>query len=205
MKQKHFHLLNDLIACAVVSLVAMATGTSVSAQKAAPQRDMSSAERNVRAMEIGSGSPRDAKTIMTEVNEDFARIRVINEDIKMVSSTNGPLNYKSLLDTSVEIKKRATRLKTNLAGLPKIETDEKRRRENVPLDEAQMKVLLSSLNGVMTSFLTNPVFSDMGTLDNQLALKARRDLDSLIDLSEVIKKGADKLARTSTKSTPKPN
>jgi hypothetical protein len=47
----------------------------------------------------------------------------------------------------------------------------------------------------MTSFLTNPVFSDMGTLDNQLALKARRDLEYVIDLSEVLKSGADKLSK----------
>ena len=58
-----------------------------------------------------------------------------------------------------------------------------------------MKVLLSSLNGVISSFLTNPVFSDMGTLDNQLALKARRDLVNLIELNEVVKKGADKLGK----------
>ena len=58
-----------------------------------------------------------------------------------------------------------------------------------------MKSLLSSLNDLMTSFLTNPVFSDMGTLDNQLAAKARRDLESLIDLSDVVRKGAEKLGK----------
>jgi hypothetical protein len=47
----------------------------------------------------------------------------------------------------------------------------------------------------MTSFLSNPVFSDMGTLDNQLALKARRDLEDMIELSEVVRKGAEKLSK----------
>jgi hypothetical protein len=36
----------------------------------------------------------------------------------------------------------------------------------------------------------------MGTLDNQLALKARRDLDALIELSDVVRKSADTLAKT---------
>jgi hypothetical protein len=178
-----------------MSLALLATGASAYAQKSAPQRDVSSAERNVRAMEIGAGPPRDSKTILNEVNEDFGRIRAINEEIKTTASTSGPLNCRSLSETSVEIKKRATRLKSNLAGLPKTENEEKRRKENVPLDEAQMKLLLSSLNGVITSFVSNPVFSDMGTLDNQLALKARRDLEYLIELCEVIKKGADKLGK----------
>jgi hypothetical protein len=49
----------------------------------------------------------------------------------------------------------------------------------------------------MTDFLANPVFSDMGSLDNQLALKARIDLDYLIELSDAIKKGSEKLRKIS--------
>ena len=149
---------------------------------------MSSAERNVRAMEIGAGTPKDSKTIMAEINEDFDRIRAINEDVKTATSSNASLSYKSISDRAVELKKRATRLKADLTGLPKATAEEKHQKPSVPPDEAQMRSLLSSLNGVMTSFLSNPVFSDMGTLDNQLALKARRDLEDMIELSEVVKK-----------------
>jgi hypothetical protein len=165
-------------------------------QKSAPQRDMSGAERNVRAMEIGANTPKDSKTVLAEVNEDFNRLRAINDEIKTATSAAGPINYKFISDDAVEMKKRGARLRINLAGLPKAEKDEKRQKENVPQDETQMRSLLSSVNVLMAGFLTNPVFSDMGTLDNQLALKARRDLDALIELSDVIRKGAEKLART---------
>jgi len=165
------------------------------AQKTVPQRDLSTNERNLRAIELGTAPVRDSKTILAEVNEDFERLRAINDELKTAAAASGPLNYKSLADNSAEIKKRSTRLKANLAGLPKAEREEKYQKENVPLDEAQMKSLLSSLNVVMTGFLANPVFSDMGTLDDRLALKARRDLDYQIELSEITKKGADRMSK----------
>jgi len=181
---------------AVISFVAiLATGTAAYGQKTAPQRDMSGAERNVRAMEIGAGGSKDSKTILAEINEDFERLRTMNEEVKTAASSTVPLDYKAISNNSVEIRKRVTRLKANLAGLPKAENEEKRRKKNIPLDDGQMKLLLSSLNEVITSFLSNPVFSDMGTLDNQLALKARRDLEDLIELSDVVKKGAEKLGK----------
>lgn len=183
------------VIAAMYFAVILATGVTAYGQKTAPQRDMSSAERNVRAMEIGAGTPKDSKTILAEVNEDFERLRAINDEVKNASLPGSAVNYKTILGNSLEIRKRATRLKTNLTGLPKAENEEKRRKDSVPADEAQMKSLLSSLNGVMTSFLSNPVFSDMGTLDNQLALRARHDLEDLIELSDVLKKGAEKLGK----------
>ena len=176
-------------------IIATAADARAQRAEAAPQRDLSSTERDIRALETATEKKKDAKATMAEINEDFGRLRAINDEFKSASSSGAALNYKSISDTSVEIKKRATRLKTNLAGLPRPEKDEKRQKENVPVDGAQMKTLLTSLNDLITSFLTNPVFSDMGTLDNQLAAKARRDLESLIDLSDVIRKGAEKLGK----------
>ena len=180
------------------AMVVMIAGTSANiySQKSAPQRDMGDAERNVRALEIGANSPKDTKSVLAEVNEDFSRLRAINDEINTAAPASGPINYKVISDDAVEMKKRGTRLRINLAGLPKADKDEKRQKERVPQDETQMRSLLSSVNALMTGFLSNPVFSDMGTLDNQLALKARRDLDSLIDLSDVIKKGAEKLSKS---------
>jgi hypothetical protein len=155
-------------------------------------------ERNVRAMEIDAAkSTRDSKTILAEVNKDLERLRAINDEFKRVTSSSESLNYKSLAENSAEIKKRGNRLKANLAGLPKPGKEEKHPKQNIPSDEPEMRSLLSTVNTVMTGFLTNPVFSDMGWLDNRLALKARIDLDYLIDVSDVIKKGSEKLLKIS--------
>ena len=186
-----------LIVIAVIVTAVFAARGNVYGQKSAPQRDMSNAERNVRAMEIGANSPKDSKTILAEVNEDLERLRAINDEFKRASSSSESLNYKSIAENSVEIKKRGTRLRADLAGLPKPDKEEKHSKQNIPSDEPEMRSLLSTVNTVMTGFLANPVFSDMGALDNQLALKARIDLDYLIELSDVIKKGSEKLRKIS--------
>jgi hypothetical protein len=188
-------LLAGAALCAV-----LAAGVTAHAQgvRSAPTRDLSGSERDLSALERESGPKRDAGTVMSEINEDFKRLRDISEGFRQVNLPAGALDYKTISLESVEVKKRATRLRTNLTGLPKPEKEEKRQKEAVPLDDAQMKALLTSFGGLMNGFLNNPVFSDMGTLDTSLALKARRDLDSLIDMCEVVRKGADKLSKRAT-------
>jgi hypothetical protein len=178
-------------------LAVLAAGVTAHAQgtRSAPTRDLSGSERDLSALERESGPKRDAKSVMTEINEDFERLRAIDEGFRQGNAPAVPLDYKTISLKSAEVKKRATRLRANLSGLPKPEKEEKRRKEVEPLDDAQMKALLSSFEELMSGFLNNPVFSDMGTIDNQLALKARRDLDGLIEMCEVVRKGADRLGK----------
>ena len=177
------------------TMLLLALSVNTFGQATPTTRDLSTAERNVRAIEIGASKPKDSKAVMTEVNDDFDHLRAMNEQFKSLIASAAPLDFKSLGDSSVDMKKRGARLRINLAGLPKAEKEEKRPKQNTPADESQMKALLTTVSGVMTSFLGNPVFSDMGTLDNQLALKARNDLDYMIELSDVLKKGAEKLGK----------
>lgn len=190
IRSKQFIRFLTLVSAVIT--VMLAVFTEAYSQRTTQERH----ELNVRALEDGANTPKDSKTVLAEVNEDFNRLRVISEQFKLATAASEPINYKATSDYAVEMKKRGTRLRINLAGLPKTKKDEKRPKEIVPQDEAQMRSLLSSVNVLMTDFLTNPVFSDMGTLDNQLALKAHRDLDALIELSGVVRKSADTLAKT---------
>ena len=186
-----------LLAGAALS-AALAAGVAARAQgaRSVPTRDLSGSERDLSAMERESNAKkRDPKTVMAEINEDFTQLRAINEGLHQPNSAAAPLDYKAVSLKSAEVKKRAARLKTNLSGLPKPEKEEKRQKAEVPADDAQMKALLSSFGELMNAFLNNPVFSDMGTLDTQLAFKARRDLDALIEMCEVVRKGADHLGK----------
>jgi ABC-type phosphate transport system auxiliary subunit len=183
-----------LLAGAALSAV-LAAGATAQAQRSVPTRDLSGSERDLSALERESNAKkRDPKNVMAEINEDFERLRAINEGFRRKDAP-AALDYKTISLNTAEVKKRAARLKTNLAGLPKPEKEEKRQKAEVPSDDAQMKALLSSFGELMNAFLNNPVFSDMGTIDTQLALKARRDLDSLIDMCEVVRKGADQLGK----------
>jgi len=176
-------------------VVLFALSVAARGQRVIEGRDLSGAERDISSLESATrNKKRDAQTIMAEVNDDFARLRVINEEIKNAASSTTPLNFKAISDNGLEIKKRGARLRTNLAALPKAEKEEKQK-ESVPTDEAEMRSLLLSVNTTLTRFLNNPVFSDMGTLDNQLALRARVDLEYVISLSDLVKTGAEKLAK----------
>ena len=196
--KKYFHsrVASFLLISLNVAITACVFGCTAYSQTTVPVRDLSGTERTLGALEAESRRPkRDASTILAEVNEDFERFRIINEEIKTAASASSTLNFKYLSNNAVEIKKRGNRLKGNLAALPKPEKDEKPAKEPTPADDAQMRSFLATMNAVMTSFLTNPVFSDMGTIDNQLAAKARRDLDNLIVMSDVLKNGAEKLSK----------
>ena len=186
------------LACAALSAV-LAAATCAQAQRSSrigpTARDVSRSERDLSALEREASPKRDPKAVMSEINEDFGRLRAIDEGLRQAGAASAPLDYKNIAVESAEVKKRAARLRTNLSALPKPEKEEKRPKLAVPLDDAQMKSLLASFEEQMSAFLNNPVFSDMGTLDTQLALKARRDLDGLIEMCEVVRKGADKLGQ----------
>lgn len=196
MKPKVYSLITSVaLSLGFLAVAILASATVVHAQRNVATRDTSSTERTLGALENDSRrAKRDAQTIMAEVNEDFERLRAINEEIKTAAAPATPFNFKSLSDNALEIKKRGTRLRSNLAALPKNEKEDKAK-EPVPTDDGQLRSLLASLNASLSSFLSNPVFSDMGTLDNQLALKARRDLEYVIGLSDVLKNGAEKLSK----------
>ena len=190
---RHVPLKGILLAAASFAAV-LAAGVTAHAQGGI--RDVNRSERTMSALESeAAAKKRDQKTIMAEINEDFARLHAISEGFKSANSAAAQPDYKSISDDTAEVKKRATRLRSNLTGLPKPPKEQKRPKADVPRDEAQMRALLSSFGELMSDLLGNPVFSDMGTLDAQLALKARLDLDGLIEMCEVVKKGTEQLGK----------
>jgi hypothetical protein len=142
---------------------------------------------------------RDPNEVMAEVNDDLRQLNELNGAIAMhTSSSTQPLDYGSILGSATEVKKRSTRLRTNLA-LPKAEIKEK-----VPdfkeAEQGELLPALTSLNQLLESFLHNPIFSDAGEIDMQLAAKARHDLDSIVVLSEKVRKNAEKRSKLSAKT-----
>lgn len=66
------------------------------------------------------------------------------------------------------------------------------KREKTPPTEG-LKFQLVTLDRLVRSFVTNPVFTDAGVINAELAAKARGDLDEIIDLSDKVKKHSAKL------------
>ncbi len=163
------------------------------------QQDLTLREHQMSQLEREKTRKREPNEILAEVNEDMGRLKTLNEKISAhAAATDQQLNYKSILDNVTEVKKRATRLGTDLA-LPQEEKEEKR----VVGKDAEKGALqpgLLELNKLLDGFLNNPVFSDTGAVDLQLATKARRDLDDIIVLSDKLRKSADKRSKAGGKA-----
>jgi hypothetical protein len=109
-------------------------------------------------------------------------------------SANTDLDYRFISESTAEIMKRASRLKSNLV-LPVPKDAEQGKPIEADAGEDQMKPRLKKLCLHIVSFVTNPMFETSGVLDIEQSTKASRDLENIIKFSESIAKSADRLAK----------
>lgn len=176
-----------------------AAATAAHGQRGSQRIEMAERANRVRENEMERSRKRDPNEVMAEVNEDLRQLNQLNDAIAMHTATpNQAFNYDSVVGRAVEIKKRSIRLRTDLA-LSKADSKEKLLDFN-DAEKGELQPALASLNQLLESFLHNPIFSDAGEIDMQLAAKARRDLESIIVLSEKVRKNAEKRSKSSSNS-----
>ena len=134
----------------------------------------------------------ERKLVVKQILEDFEGLQTANREMVKVSSKLDPSAYKRISSLADDINKRAKRLKTNLA-IPDWKSDKPEAEPAVATDAPQLKASVGALNTSVTSFITNQFFKDprvatIGQLHN-----LRRDISSVIELSQLVKKGASKL------------
>lgn len=171
---------------------APAIDTSANAERIR-QQDMSRREwqlRNFGTEPAAAKDDRQLKALMAQTEEDFTRILTLHNEIARALTAKQDLNYEFVSEATAEIKKRATRLQSTLALHPAA--------EDTPIKEKSdpaMKDSLIKLCNEIRSFVTNPIIENPNTIDAKQLVRARRDLESLIQLSGLIKKDADKLGK----------
>lgn len=132
---------------------------------------------------------------LPQIKEDFERIQFINREMMKSVFAANLVDYQQILKTSAEIKKRATRLKANLAYPEPVVREGTRKTMPVP-DEEDIKLLLAHLDKSLISFVTNPLFQlQQEVVDSRLAVKATGNLMEVIDFSDKVRKQAERLAR----------
>ena len=104
---------------------------------------------------------------------------------------NDPLEYQFISDATSEINKRAVRLQATLA-LGIRERPEPNRDHTSEVPDLQIKDSLINLCRKIELFIKNPVIDIPGTVNAQQLESARRDLQSVIELSGALKKGAER-------------
>jgi hypothetical protein len=140
----------------------------------------------------------ETKLAMEQVAEDYQRIQVINNKMMSAATSGKPLDYAGIAEVTSEIRKRALRLKTNIA-LPKPEDADKKLKDQVGESDAQIKDSLRVLDRFIMSFVKSPIFKNPDLVDAKIASKASHDLESVIELSQLINKNAEKLGKSTKK------
>lgn len=139
-------------------------------------------------------NPREEKLIISQIKEDYVRIQVATSELTQAAAQAGSLDMKAVAKLAGEIKKRAGRLKYNLA-LPKPETEAERAEVNDKQEPEQLRSSLSTLSNLVVGFVNNPLFRQVKVVDVQSSFRAQRDLEEIIALSEHLKKSCEKLDR----------
>lgn len=167
-------------------------------QERARQQDISKREwqlRNFGNQPVASNR-KQLEALMAQTQEDFNRILILHNEMVRAISSDKALDYRFVSEAAGEIKKRASRLQSTLAlRQPPAEAQATEKSEK--FDGSEMKDALVKLCKQIKSFVTNPLIETPNTVNAEQLTKARRDLESLIQLSGHIKKDASKLSKTS--------
>jgi hypothetical protein len=165
------------------------------------ERDRNLLERETQLTMIEKDRKRavknDPKLAFAQIKEDFRRLQILNNDVLRAVSSGGEADYKSISDSAKEIKKRAARLKLNLV-FPEAEKDE-RPPSLQPPDASDLKPSVAALDTLIFSFVSNPIFKEVGVVNAKLGIRARHDLEGIIELSEMVRKNAEKMSRSAAK------
>jgi len=154
------------------------------------QQDMSRREYQLRNLGVTPNRPSDdkqIKAVVAQIEQDFSRILILHNKIARATSSDQALDHSFISDVAAEIKKRASRLQTTLA-LREPTNHQQSAEKPIEFDDEGLKATLRVLCKQIKSFVTNPVIESPGTVNLVELANARRDLESIIELSDQIKK-----------------
>ena len=143
----------------------------------------------------------EPRLALAQIKEDFVRIQVINNELAgmVARARREPLDLKLVSKSAGDIRKRAERLRDNLV-LPEFEKVFEIPRVESPTEAEQLKSSLALLRGLILEFVNNPNFKNTQLVEVQTAMKARRDLEDIIDVCGWIKQSSEKLHKEDRKN-----
>ncbi|HEY0320162.1 MAG TPA: hypothetical protein VGC66_04250 [Pyrinomonadaceae bacterium] len=200
-----FVLVNLALSTASILILA----TPVCAQSRGVPRE-SEAERNERLLaerewllrSIGKGTKKDIdvqpqRLTLGQVKEDYEGIQVANNNILRMIASGKELDQKIITSATADIKKRASRLKSFLIALERAEEDKDRKKDLTELEPARLKSSLLVLDASIVRLVENPIFRHIDkVVDVESSKKALSELDSIIELSEKIKRSVERSTKT---------
>ena len=215
MKSQHKVLLPTAAACAALLSFALCAPPAARAQGRQPQphhapgpakpdtipRAPSVRERQMVIDEMSRGmgkepAPRKSEELrMEEIAEDYRDIQQVNNKMMAAVMRAAAPDYDLINKSAADIRRRAERLRENLA-LPAPESKGEAKAEPKPAEDVKgMKAALLALDRSLMSFVRSPLFKNTDVLDAEAAAKASRDLADVIERSRLAAKDAEKLGK----------
>ena len=156
-------------------------------------------EATLRSAELGAAvektNQRRMQAAIEQIKEDFRRIQIIRNEMVHNLRAGTPVDYKLVSGQVEETNKRAARMKTYLVPTTPADPKESEKKQ-VEFNSVEIKGALVRLCNMIYSFVENPILKNPGTNDAEQSTKAASDLLNIIDLSDNIKRSADKLKKT---------
>ena len=133
---------------------------------------------------------RDYDLTYAQISEDYRQIQLVNNGLAR-AQTSGKLDAKGVDKSVAEIRRRAARLRENMA-LPEPEKKATTKPARPAGATERVDHLLITLDNLVMAFVTNPLFEQGKVVDVKMSMKARADLEEIIEVSDRIAKAGEK-------------
>lgn len=183
----------------ILSLSNALGAQSSQSSREARRIDLETRQRALRELEKLKNR-RPTKSVNTrpmyeEVAESFKQLQLRNYNLSGIAvQQDAPLDYARITEDAGEIRKRASQLKGYLA-LPEPDKGQKQNKTGEILTPEGLRTAVISLDGLVNSFVWNPVFQRPGVIDMEQSVKAGRDLEGIIKLSGRIRESAEAMGK----------
>jgi hypothetical protein len=135
--------------------------------------------------------------VMKQIRQDFRDLQGLNNKMMADAWAQTTLDYSVVSEMVSRIRGKALRLRTNL-NLPTLSDSEKAAADDLDVSNSrEFRAALLVLDRTIMSFVNNPLFKEPKTIEVSQATRARRDLETVIELTADLKKFASRLAKVS--------
>lgn len=137
-----------------------------------------------------------ARARYNQISEDYVQMQTVNlEMLRATFPVNAPApiyDYERIARTMQDINRRAARLRGNL-NLPEARNTDSSSLPREITNNNQLRASLLMLNDAISSFVANPMFHNAVSADTTDSVKARTDLDKIVELSRRIRQSAQRM------------
>lgn len=153
-------------------------------------------DKNQPNTEVSPQTTSDLDLKYPEIKEDFEQLQMSYDSVVKSYKPDATTDYKMIVESSAEIKKRAERLKINLFPNLVAESPEAKKEEKTENKDAEktLRALIMDLDNSVGNFTTSPIFQNLRSPDPAEAAKAQTELDNIMKFSDLVgKKASEKL------------